>query len=164
MKNIEGEIWYPYAFDLGRYVNDFEKIIYKLLKLDFVLAGFDSTSETIVYNENDLIKKARFISSEYGPENKYVIENPPKDKLKEKAIHFLGLSRLSEIHHFSTNYRHFFQYLRFNLSPIVFNIELKGKDELITLEPTLEITTTGILTVTFRLKFSGRNLLEVIKL
>lgn len=164
MENIEGEIWYPYTFDLGGYLTDFEKIIDRILKLDFVLAGFDSTTETIVYKENDLIKKARFISSEYGPENQYVIENPPKDKLKEKAIHFLGLFRLSEIHHFSANYRHFFQYLRFNLSPIVFNIELKGKDELIILEPTLKITTTGTLTVTFRLKFLGRNLTEVLKL
>jgi hypothetical protein len=164
MENIEGEIWYPYTFDLGRDVKDFEKIIDKILELDFVLAGFDSTNETIVYKEKGLIKKTRFVSSEYGPENKYVIENRPKDKLIEKAIHFLGLFRLSEIHHFSANYRHFFQYLRFNLSPIVFNIELNGKDELIILEPSLKITTTGILTVTFRLQFTRKNLHEVIKL
>lgn len=164
MNNIEGEIWYPYTFDLGRNVTEFDKMIGKILDLEFVLAGFDSVDETFAYKENGLLVRSQFSSSEYGPENKFDFDNRPNNELKERAILFLGSCRLSEIHLFSGNYRRHFQYVRFSLSPIVFRVNLGQKDEYILLEPSLRITTTGVLTVTFRLNFSKRNLGDVIKL
>jgi hypothetical protein len=164
MKNIEGEIWYPYTFDLGRDVTGFENVINKVLDLDFVLAGFESSGETFAYKENGSLIGSKFVSSEFSPENKFVFNNRPKDELKEQAIHFLGLQRLSEIHHFSANYRRLFHYLHFALAPIVFKVNLGKEDEFLLLLPSLKITTTGVLTVTFRLNFAGRSLEDVIKL
>lgn len=164
MKNIEGEIWYPYTFDLGRYVTDFEKVIEKILQLDFVLAGFESAGETFAYKQDGSIVWSKFVSSEFGPEHKFAFDNRPNDELKEQALHYLGLYRLAEIHYFSPNYRRYFQYMHFSLFPIVFKVNLGQEDEFLILTPSLKITTTGVLTVTFRLNFCGRTLEDVIKL
>ncbi len=54
--------------------------------------------------------------------------------------------------------------MHFSLAPIVFKINLGKEEEFLILLPSLKITTTGVLTVTFRLNFRGRSLEDVIKL
>lgn len=164
MKILEGEIWYPYTYDLGRHVVDFEEVIPKLLEYDFFLAGFDSVEEKIYFKEDGKSFISQFYSSEFFPELKFNIESAPKSALKKRAAEFLGSYRLSEINHFSTNYRNHFQYFRFVLFPVAFKIIPKIKDSFLLLVPIMTISTTGILTVTFRLGFRNISLNQLIRL
>lgn len=164
MKKLEGEIWYPYTYDLGQYVIDFEGVFPKLLEYNFFLAGFNSVEEKTYFKENEKLFVSQFYSSEVAPEQRFAIETVPKSTLKKTAVEFLGLYRLSEINHFGDKYREYFQYLRFVLFPTFLKIEPQIKERFLLLIPIITISSTGILTVTFRLKFRNISFKQLLRL
>lgn len=164
MKKLEGEIWYPYTYDLGRNVVDFEETIQKLFEYNFVLAGFNSVEEKIYFKENEKLFVSQFYSSEFALEQRFTIEAVPKNELKKNSVEFLGFYRLSEINHFGDNYRVYFQYLRFVLFPAFLKIKPQIKERFLLLVPIITISSTGILTVTFRLKFRNISFKQLLRL